>query len=55
MVEKIAAGKLQKFFKEMTLLNQDFIKDTKKTVRQYMAEHDKELNVTGFKRLQLGA
>ena len=55
MVEKIAQGKLQKFFKEMTLLNQDFIKDTKKTVRQYIADNDKDLAVTGFKRLQLGA
>jgi elongation factor Ts len=55
MVEKIAQGKLQKFFKEMTLLNQDFIKDSKKTVRQYIADNDKELAVTGFKRLQLGA
>ena len=55
MVEKIAQGKLQKFFKEMTLLNQDFIKDTKKTVRQYIADNDKDLAVVGFKRLQLGA
>jgi elongation factor Ts len=55
MVEKIAQGKLQKFFKEMTLLNQDFIKDTKKTVRQFIADNDKDLIVTGFKRLQLGA
>jgi elongation factor Ts len=55
MVEKIAQGKLQKFFKEMTLLNQDFIKDTKKTVRQYIADNDKDMIVTGFKRLQLGA
>lgn len=55
MIDKIAAGKLQKFFKEMTLLNQDFIKDTKKTVRQYIAENDKDLTVSGFKRLQLGA
>jgi elongation factor Ts len=55
MVEKIAQGKLQKFFKEMTLLNQDFIKDTKKTVRQYMADNDKDMTVAGFKRLQLGA
>ncbi|MCX6278634.1 MAG: translation elongation factor Ts [Bacteroidetes bacterium] len=55
MVEKIAVGKLTKFFREMTLLNQDFIKDTKKTVRQYIVEADKELTVTGFKRLQLGA
>ena len=55
MLEKIAQGKVQKFFKEMTLLNQDFVKDSKKTVRQYIAESDKELTVTGFKRLQLGA
>ena len=55
MLEKIAQGKLTKFFREMTLLNQDFIKDTKKTVRQYIAENDKDLAVTGFKRLQLGA
>ena len=55
MVEKIAQGKLQKFFKEMTLLNQDFIKDGKKTVRQYIADNDKDLAVIGFKRLQLGA
>jgi len=54
MLEKISQGKLTKFFKEMTLLNQDFIKDTKKTVRQYITENDKELTVTGFKRLQLG-
>ncbi len=55
MLEKIGQGKLAKFFKEMTLLNQDFVKDTKKTVRQYIAENDKEMVVTGFKRLQLGA
>ena len=55
MVDKIAQGKLQKFFKEMTLLNQDFIKDGKKTVRQYIADNDKDLAVSGFKRLQLGA
>ncbi|HNY04014.1 MAG TPA: translation elongation factor Ts [Bacteroidales bacterium] len=54
MLDKIAQGKLQKFYKEMTLLNQDFIKDTKKTVRQYVAENDKDLTVTGFSRLQLG-
>ncbi len=55
MLEKIAAGKLNKFFKDSTLLNQDFIKDTKKTVRQYIAEQDKDLKVMEFKRLQLGA
>jgi len=54
MLEKIAMGKLNKFFKDNTLLNQDFIRDTKKTVRQYLAEADKELKVTVFKRLMLG-
>lgn len=55
MLEKIAVGKLNKFFKDSTLLNQDFVRDTKKTVRQYLAENDKDLTVTGFKRLMLGA
>jgi elongation factor Ts len=54
MLEKIATGKLGKLFKEKTLLNQDFVRDTKKTIRQYLAENDKELTVTGFKRLMLG-
>jgi len=55
ILEKIAMGKLNKFFKESTLLNQDFIRDTKKTVAQYLKETDPELKVTGFKRLMLGA
>jgi elongation factor Ts len=54
MVEKIAQGKLNKFYKESTLLNQEYIKDGKKTVRQFLAEADKELKVTGFKRIALG-
>lgn len=55
MLEKIATGKLAKFFKENTLLNQEFIKDSKKTVAQYLAENDKDLKVISFKRLMLGA
>ncbi len=55
MLEKIATGKLAKFFKENTLLNQEFIKDNKKTVAQYITETDKDLKVTAFKRLMLGA
>lgn len=55
MVEKIAMGKLNKFFKENTLINQDFIRDNKKTVKQYMVEEDKDLVCKGFYRLQLGA
>lgn len=53
ILEKIALGKLNKFFKENTLLNQDFVRDTKKTVRQYLKEIDKDLNVTEFKRIHL--
>jgi elongation factor Ts len=55
MLEKIATGKLAKFFKDNTLLNQDFVRDTKKTVRQFLSENDKDLRVTGFKRRMLGA
>jgi elongation factor Ts len=54
MVEKIAQGKLNKFYKESTLLNQEFIKDNKLTVRQYLQQADKDLTVTGFKRRALG-
>lgn len=55
MLEKIALGKLNKFYKENTLLNQDFVRDTKKTVGQYLAETDKKLKIVAFKRLMLGA
>lgn len=54
LAEKIAVGKLNKFYKESTLLNQDFIRDTKKTVRQYLNENDKNIKITAFKRLMLG-
>lgn len=55
MLEKIAVGKLNKFFKESTLLNQEFVRDNKKTVGQYLADNDKDLKVTAFRRLMLGA
>jgi len=54
LLEKIAMGKLNKFYKESTLLNQDFVRDTKMTVRQYIKENDKDLKVTKFYRLMLG-
>ena len=54
MIEKIAMGKLNKFFKENTLLNQAFIKESKKSVQQYLQGYDKDLTVTDFKRLALG-
>lgn len=53
MLEKIAMGKLNKFYKESTLLNQDFYKDTKKTVQQMLSETQKGLTVTDFKRFAL--
>ena len=53
MVEKIALGKLNRFFKENTLLNQVFIKDSKKTVAEYLKATDKDLTVVNFKRLAL--
>jgi len=53
MLEKIAQGKLAKFFKENTLVNQEFIKDNKITVGQYLKSADKDLTVTSFKRYTL--
>jgi elongation factor Ts len=53
MLDKIAQGKLTKFFKESTLLNQDFVKDNKMTIRQYLQSANKELTVTEFKRFTL--
>jgi len=54
MLEKIAMGKLNKFYKESTLLNQEFIKDAKKTIAQYMNDSEKGLTVKSFKRIALG-
>ena len=53
MLEKIAQGKLAKFFKESTLLNQDFVKDNKMTIRQYLESVSKDLTVSAFKRFTL--
>ncbi len=55
MLDKIAEGKVQKFYKESTLLNQDFVKDNKMTVGQYLKQINKDLTVTGFKRVSLQA
>jgi elongation factor Ts len=53
MVEKIALGKLNKFYKESTLLNQEFIKDNKYNVSQYLDSVEKGLTVKAFKRVAL--
>jgi elongation factor Ts len=54
MVEKIAQGKLNKFFKESTLLHQAFVKDNSKTVAQYLDSVSKGLTVAEFKRVAIG-
>ena len=53
MLDKIAQGALHKFFKDNTLLNQDFVKDNKTTIRQYLTGVDKDVKVTGFLRFTL--
>ena len=54
MLENIAKGKLARFFKDNTLVNQDYIKDSKMSVGAYVQSLDKNLTVTGFKRASLG-
>lgn len=54
IIEKIAEGKLNKFMKENTLVNQESIKEAKTTVKQQMEKVDKDLKVVGFKRYMLG-
>jgi len=54
MLDNIAKGKLKRFFKDNTLVNQDFIKDSKQSVAQYVKSVDSNLKVTGFKRVALG-
>jgi len=54
IVDKIAKGKLNKFFKENTLLHQAFVKDSKMSVEQYLSSVAPDLTVTGFKHIELG-
>ncbi|MDC6361521.1 MULTISPECIES: translation elongation factor Ts [Flavobacteriaceae] len=54
MLDNIAKGKLKRFFKDNTLVNQDFIKDSKQSVAQYVKSVNADLQVTGFKRVALG-
>ena len=53
MADKIAQGRLKKFYKETTLLNQMFVRDNKKTVKQFLADTNPDLTVTDFKRISL--
>jgi elongation factor Ts len=54
MLEKIAMGKLQKFYKESTLLSQQFVKDNGVTIAQYLDSVSKGLTVNAFKRISIG-
>ncbi len=54
MLEKISLGRLNKFYKESTLLNQAFVKDNKMNVGAYLKTFDKDLTVTEFKHVKLG-
>lgn len=53
LLDRIAEGALQKFFKENTLLQQEFVKDNKLTIEQYLHTASKTLTVTAFKRVTL--
>jgi len=54
IIDRIAEGKLQKFFKENTLLNQDFVKDSSMSVAKMLDGVEKGLTIKQFKRVQLG-
>lgn len=54
IIDKIAQGKLQKFFKENTLLSQDFVKDNSVTIAKYLDTVSKGLTVSAFKRISIG-
>jgi elongation factor Ts len=54
MAEKIAVGKINKFFKDNTLLAQPFVKDATKSVSDFLKSVDADLKVTEFKRVALG-
>ena len=55
LLDRIAQGSLQKYYKENTLLQQEFIKDAKLSIEQYLHSANKELTVIAFKRFTLNA
>ena len=55
LLDRIAEGALQKFYKESTLLQQEYVKDNKLTIEQFLKQNDKDLTVTVFKRVSLNA
>lgn len=55
MLDKIAQGRINKFFQEATLLEQAFVKEPKESIQQYLKSQNKDLTVTAFKRVTLNA
>ncbi|MGI6573509.1 MAG: translation elongation factor Ts [Fermentimonas sp.] len=53
LLDRIAEGALQKFYKEYTLLQQEYVKEPKKSIEEFLNEQDKELSVVSFKRVSL--
>jgi elongation factor Ts len=53
ILDRIAEGALNKYYQEFTLLSQDFVKDSKITIRDYLHKQNKDLTVTDFKRVTL--
>jgi len=54
MLDNIAKGKIKRFFKDNTLVNQDYIKDNKMSISAYVKSVDKDLKVVSFERVALG-
>ena len=54
MLDKIAQGKLKRFFKDNTLIHQSFIKDGKISVSQHLSSFSNEAKITSFKRVAIG-
>jgi elongation factor Ts len=54
MLDKIAQGKLKRFFKDNTLVHQAFIKDGKVSVSQYLSNYSSSLSITSFNRVSIG-
>jgi len=53
ILDRIAEGALNKYYQEFTLLSQEFVKDSKITIKEYLQKQNKDLTVTGFKRVTL--
>ena len=54
MIEKIAEGKMKRFYKDNTLVNQSFIKDSKISVSQYLSNYSPNIYITSFGRVSIG-